>query len=62
MEFWLKVALAIGLGLMLIRLWPVASHMIKHGPKGSAKDWQAALIPIGLVILFVVFLIFMVRN
>jgi len=62
MEFWLKVVTAIVLGIIIIRLWPAASHMLKHGPKGSSSDWQAALLPIVAVIGFVVLLIMMVRG
>ena len=62
MPFWLKITVAIALGIMLIRLWPAAVHQVKHGPKGSAEDWRAALFPILLVIGFVVFLIMMVRG
>ncbi len=62
MPFWLKITVAIVLGLMLIRLWPVAMHQIKHGPRGSSEDWRAALLPILAVVGFVVLLIMMVKN
>jgi hypothetical protein len=59
---WLKITVALVLGFMVIRLWPVAAHLNKHGPKGSAKDWQAALVPLALVAGFVLLLIFLVRQ
>lgn len=62
MDLWMKVALAVVLGIMAIRLWPSARHMLKHGPEGSADDWRAALLPIAIVIGFVVLLILMVRG
>ena len=62
MELFLKITLAVVLGLIVIRLWPAANHMLKHGPKGSSQDWQAALVPIALVVGFVVLLIMMVRG
>ncbi len=62
MDFWLKVIIAVVLGMMLWRLWPAAKHQLDHGPKGTSKDWQAAILPIGAVVLFIVFLVMMVRN
>lgn len=62
MPLWLKISVAAVLGFMVIRLWPVARHQVKHGPKGSAEDWRAALFPVLLVIGFVVLLILLVRG
>jgi hypothetical protein len=62
MDLWLKITLAVVLGIMVIRLWPAAMHMLKHGPEGSADDWRAALLPIAAVVGFIVLLILMVRG
>ena len=62
MDLWLKITLAVVLGIMVIRLWPAATHMLKHGPKGSSDDWRSALLPIAAVVGFIVLLILMVRN
>jgi hypothetical protein len=62
MEFWLKIAFAVVLGIIVIRLWPAVNHMLKHGPKGTADDWRSAIIALALVVGFVVLLILMVRN
>jgi hypothetical protein len=62
MELWMKIVLAAVLGLMAIRLWPAARHMLKHGPEGTTEDWRAALLPIAVVVGFVVLLILMVRG
>jgi hypothetical protein len=62
MDLWMKIALAAVLGIMAIRLWPAANHMLKHGPKGSADDWRGVLLPIAAAIGFVILLILMVRN
>lgn len=59
---WLKITVAVVLGFMIIRLWPVARHLNQHGPKGSSRDWQAALIPLALVVGFVLLLIMLVRH
>jgi len=62
MPMWSKILVAIFLVIMIVKLWPAANHMLKHGPKGSGDDWKAALFPIAAVIGFVVFLILMVRG
>lgn len=59
---WMKIVWAVGLVLMILYLWPTARHLIRHGPKGSRADWQAALLPILLVVVFVVLLILSVRG
>ncbi|HSH30172.1 MAG TPA: hypothetical protein VK971_09725 [Thiohalobacter sp.] len=58
----MKIGLAALLGVMVWRLWPAANHWLKHGPRGSGQDWQAALLPILAVVAFIVLLILMVRG
>lgn len=62
MDMWLKITVAIVLGIMAWRLWPVARHMSKHGPRGSSEDWRAAILAIAAVVGFVVLLILVVRG
>jgi len=62
MPMWSKILVAIFLAIMIVKLWPAANHMLKHGPKGSTDDWKAALLPIAAVVGFVIFLILMVRG
>lgn len=59
---WSKILIAIFLVIMIVKLWPAANHMLKHGPKGSADDWRAAILPILAVVGFVIFLILSVRG
>lgn len=61
MELFLKIAAASAMALMLFYLWPVFRHWQEHGPKAQKGDWQAAILPLGAVILFVVLLIMAVR-
>jgi hypothetical protein len=61
MDLWLKIGTAAILLFMLWRLWPVANHWMKHGPKGTKKDWQTAIIALAAVVGFVILLIMMVR-
>jgi len=57
----MKITSALVLFAMLVYLFPRARAMIKHSPKGSSDDWRGVLIPLLGVILFVLFLISMVR-
>ena len=54
---WMKIISAVALGLMLIALVPRAKNVLSGTPKGSAADWQAAVLPVLAVIVFVAILI-----
>lgn len=56
MEIWEKLVLG-GFALVII-FWffPGAKSMLEKG-KDAPKDWSGVLIPIGLVVLFIIFLI-----
>lgn len=56
MDFWLKLAAAVFLGLMVVLLLPVAKRMQQESPEAKPGDWHAALIPVVLVLLFVLLL------
>ena len=62
METWMKIAFAIPLILMIVYLFPRVNQMLKNSPKASGRDWMDVLLPIGGVILFVVFLIVVSRG
>lgn len=62
METWMKIAWAIAIVLIIALIWPTAKHWLQHGPKGSANDWRAALLPLAGVVIFVILLILMVRG
>ena len=51
-----KIVLAALFVFMIIRFAPAAIHQIKHGPKGSTSEWLNALLLIGAVAAFVMFL------
>lgn len=53
---WMKIASAVALGLMILVLAPRAKEMLANTPKGSASDWQAALLPLLVVLGVVAFL------
>lgn len=62
MELFLKIALAAIFIFMIIRMWPAAKEWMENGPRAQKGDWAAALLPIGAVVVFVIFLIMMVRG
>lgn len=62
MEMWMKIAWAAVLGMLIVRMWPVARHWMENGPKGTPDDWRAALLPIAGVVGFVLLLIMLVRG
>jgi uncharacterized membrane protein YphA (DoxX/SURF4 family) len=61
MELALKIIAAAVFILMIVYLWPVYKQWQEHGPKAQKGDWQAAIIPLGAVVAFVILLILAVR-
>jgi len=61
MELFLQLVAAFAMVLMLVYLWPAFKHWQQNSPKAQPGDWQAALLPIGAVVLLVIFLIMAVR-
>ena len=58
---WEKIGTAILLVAMLVFIYPRMRHAMKNSPKGSSEDWKGFLLPIIMVVLFVIFLIMMVK-
>ena len=54
---WTTILSAIFIAAMLAFIAPRAFRMMKDSPQGSSSDWMSALIPLGVVILFVILLI-----
>jgi len=57
---WMKIFSALGLGAMLIFMFPSMRHAVKNSPKGSMQDWMGFIIPLTAVIGFVALLVMMV--
>ena len=62
MEMWMKIILAVIFAFFIWRMWPVANHWLKNGPKGSQSDWNTALLLLAGVVGFVILLVMVVRN
>lgn len=56
-------ALLIGVLVLVLLLWfgPGIRQSIKRSPRGTAEDWKGVLLPLGLVVLFVILLVALVR-
>ncbi len=58
----MKVVWALFLGFFIWRMIPVAKDRMKNGPKGSSSEWLNVSVLLAGVVLFVVFLMYMVRS
>lgn len=59
---WLKIGYAILIVALITFIFPAARYWLKNGPNAKQGDWQAFLLPIGLVILFVAGLMWVVSR
>jgi hypothetical protein len=57
MDLWMKIAWAAALIMMLVLLFPRAKEWMEQGPKAQSGDWQAAILPLALVMGFVILLL-----
>ena len=62
MDLFLKILLAAIFVLLIVRMWPVARTWMENGPRAEKGDWNAVLLPLALVVVFVALLIMMVRG
>jgi hypothetical protein len=60
MDLWWKIGSAVLLIAMLAVMIPRARQMLKESPKGTTSQWISFVIPVGVVVLFVLFLMQMV--
>ena len=61
MDMWMKVAWGAMLVMLIVFLYPQAKQWLEHGPKAEKGDWQAAVLPLALVVGFIVLLVWLVR-
>ena len=57
MAMWEQVLLGIAAFAMLFFFWPGAKKALEQSQQAENPDWKGALIPIGVVVLFVIVLI-----
>ncbi|MFK7889877.1 MAG: hypothetical protein AB8B63_03600 [Granulosicoccus sp.] len=61
-DLWFQIPIALVMGYMIWRMIPVAKHWLENGPRGSSKEWLNVSVLLAAVVLFVVFLITIVRG
>ena len=61
-NIWIKIGTALLLGAMLVFMLPRAKHWLKNSPKPGEGDVKALLIPLFLLVVFILFLITIVRS
>jgi hypothetical protein len=54
---WMQIASALALVMFFVILFPTAREKMKSSPKGTSSDWQAAIIPMLIIVLFIMLLI-----
>lgn len=57
MESWESILVAILAAGLLFFWWPRVREQMKNAPKGEKSDWMNLVFILGLVVLFVLFLI-----
>ncbi len=61
MATWEQVLLGIAGFIILFLFWPGAKAAMQRSKEAENPDWTGALVPIGVVILFVILLIMMAK-
>ena len=62
MSNWQQVLLGIGAVIILLLFWPGAKAALEMSRRAENPDWKGALIPIGLVVLFIILMIVMLKS
>ena len=62
MGIWEQVLIGIGALLLLLFFWPGAKSAMEASRQAENPDWQGALLPIIIVVLFVICLLIVARS
>jgi len=58
---WYSIVWALLMGFMIWRMIPIAKEWMQNGPRGDSKDWMTTAMLLGGVVLFILFLIMLLR-
>jgi len=61
MALWEQILLGMGSLLILFFFWPGVKAAMERSKEAENKDWQGALVPIGIVLVFVIVLVMLAR-
>ena len=62
MALWEQILLGMGGVLLFFFFWPGAKAALQRSKEAENPDWQGALLPIGVVVLFVIVLIVLAKS
>jgi len=62
MAIWEQVLLGIGAFIIFFLFWPGVKAAMERSKAVEKPDWASALIPLGLVVLFVILLVYIASN
>jgi len=62
MAGWEQVLLGMAAVVLVLLFWPGVKAAMQKSKEAENPDWQGALIPVGIVILFVILLIMVARG
>jgi len=62
MALWEQILMGMVAFAILFFFWPGAKRALEQSKQAENPDWMAALIPIGVVVLFVILLIVMAKS
>ena len=62
MAVWEQILLGITASVVLFLFWPGVKSAMQKSKEAENPDWPSALIPIGLIILFVMLLIIVAKS
>ena len=62
MALWEQIILGMGAAAMLFFFWPGAKTAMQQSKDAENPDWKGALLPIGVVVLFVIVLIVLTKG
>ena len=62
MAIWEQVLAGMLAFLVLFLFWPGAKAAMERSKEAENPDWQGALLPIGIVVLFVILLVMLAKS
>lgn len=62
MAGWEQILLGMAAVVLVFLFWPGVKATMQKSKEAENPDWQGALIPVGIVILFVILLIMVARG
>ena len=62
MALWEQILLGMGGMLIFFFFWPGVKATMEKSKEAENPDWQGALLPVGIVVIFVIVLILLAKS